>query len=195
MPKTVKAARADKGQNVRVKKDKNAPKPSRSAYTFFLEESHARIKAEDPNASFGEVSKLISSQWREMDEDAKSVYVEMSERDKERFLMEKEAYVPTQGFDCDGKALMIGKNGKKRRTKKDKNLPKGALSSYIIFCTQMRDIIKTETPDIANTDIMRQTGERWREMSTEQKAPWEALARQDKQRYEEEMAVYRNDNL
>ena len=49
--------------------------------------------------------------------------------------------------------------------------------------------------DIANTDIMKQTGERWREMSAEQKAPWESLAKQDKQRYEEEMAEYRNGNL
>ena len=89
---------------------------------------------------------MISSRWRELDEGAKSVYVAMSERDKERFLAEKEAYIPTQGFDSDGKALVVGNNGKKKRAKKDKNLPKGALSSYIIFCTQMRDIIKAETP-------------------------------------------------
>lgn len=46
--------------------------------------------------------------------------------------------------------------------------------------------------DIANTDIMKQTGERWRAMSAEQKTPWEALAVQDKQRYDEEMAAYNN---
>lgn len=41
---------------------------------------------------------------------------------------------------------------------------------------------------------MKQTGERWRAMSTEQKAPWDALATQDKQRHDEEMAAY-NANL
>jgi hypothetical protein len=46
------------------------------------------------------------------------------------------------------------------------------------------------SPDIANTDIMKQTGERWRAMSPEEKHPWEALAAQDKQRYDEEMAAH-----
>jgi hypothetical protein len=41
---------------------------------------------------------------------------------------------------------------------------------------------------------MKQTGERWRAMTPEQKSPWEALATQDKLRHEEEMAVY-NANL
>jgi len=119
----------------------------------------------------------------------------MSEQDKLRFVAEKEAYVPSAGYGQDGKPVLVkgsrqSKTGKTKRAKKDKNLPKGALSSYIIFCTQMRSIIKTEEPEIANTDIMRQTGERWRQMTPQQKAPWEALSAQDKQRYEDEMAAY-----
>lgn len=195
-PKTVKAAKVVKeaALHAKVKKDKAAPKQARSAYTFYLEQAHAKIKEEDPNASFGEVSKLISAQWKEMDDRTKAKFVKMSDKDKERYASEKDTYVPTQGFGNDGKALAVGKGGKAKRTKKDKSLPKGALSSYIIFCTQMRSVIKAETPDIANTDIMKQTGERWRAMSAEQKGPWEALATQDKQRYDEEMAAH-NANL
>lgn len=73
-------------------------------------------------------------------------FVKMSDKDKEWYASEKETYVPTQGFGNDGKALAVGKGGKAKRTKKDKSLPKGALSSYIIFCTQMRSVIKAETP-------------------------------------------------
>ena len=81
-----------------------------------------------------------------MDDGAKQKYEAMSDKDKARYAAEKESYVPTQGFGIDGKALAVGKGGKVRRAKKDKNLPKGALSSYIIFCTQMRSVIKAETP-------------------------------------------------
>ena len=41
--KTVKAGKSEKASSVRVKKDKNAPKPARSAYTFFLEEVHVPL--------------------------------------------------------------------------------------------------------------------------------------------------------
>jgi hypothetical protein len=194
-PKIVKATKSHKETlHSKVKKDKAAPKQARSAYTFYLEEAHAKIKAQDPGSSFGEVSKLISLQWKEMNDNTKAKYVAMSEKDKQRYVSEKDTYVPTQGFGVDGKALAVGKGGKMKRAKKDKNLPKGALSSYIIFCTQMRSVIKAENPEIANTDIMKQTGERWRAMSSEQKHPWEALATQDKQRYDEEMTAY-NANL
>jgi hypothetical protein len=92
------------------------------------------------------VSKKISTQWKALDDRAKAKYEAMSNKDKARYALEKESYVPTQGFGSDGKALAVGKGGKAKRAKKDKNLPKGALSSYIIFCTQMRSVIKTETP-------------------------------------------------
>ena len=115
-------------------------------FWFYAAQAHAQIKEADPNASFGEVSKLISSQWKEMDDNTKAKYLSLSEQDKERYAAEKEAYVPTHGFGSDGKALAVGKSGKVKRAKKDKSLPKGALSSYIIFCTQMRSVIKAETP-------------------------------------------------
>lgn len=193
-PKTAKAGKGVKevAPPAKVKRDKAAPKGARSAYTFYLEEAHTKMKAKGgtDNASFGEVSKRISSEWKALSDAKKAKYVALSDKDKARYAAEKEAYVPTIGFGQDGKALPVGKGGKAKRAKKDKNLPKGALSSYIIFCTQMRSVIKAETPDIANTDIMKQTGERWRAMSVEQKAPWEALAVQDKQRHDEEMAAY-----
>ena len=109
-------------------------------------QAHAKIKQDEPNASFGEVSKKISAQWKELSDNKKAKFLALSEKDKLRFAAEKEAYVPSLGFGSDGKALAVGKGGKAKRAKKDKNLPKGALSSYIIFCTQMRSVIKTETP-------------------------------------------------
>lgn len=109
-------------------------------------QAHGKIKEAEPEASFGEVSKRISSEWKKMDDESKAVYVAMSDDDKARYAIEKEAYVPTIGFGSDGKAIVVGKAFKAKRAKKDKNLPKGVLSAYIIFCTQMRSVIKTENP-------------------------------------------------
>ena len=171
---------------VRAKKDAKCPKKARSAYTYYLEEAHARIKLSNPDAPFGVVSKQISAEWKAMSDAQKRRYVELSHLDKARFAEEKAEYVPTPGYGDDGKPLH--KRVKNRRAKKDKSLPKGACSAYIIFCTQMRPVIKGENPDILNTDIMKETGNRWRAMTPEQRQPWEELAAQDKARYDQEMA-------
>ena len=174
---------------VRAKKDAMAPKKARSAYTYYLEEAHARIKVSNPDAPFGAISKQISAEWKAMSDAQKRRYEQLSRQDKLRFTEEKAEYVPTPGYGPDGKPLF--KQGKHRRQKKDKSLPKGACSAYIIFCTQMRPVIKGENPNIINTDIMKETGNRWRAMTPQQKQPWEDLAAQDKARFEQEMAAHR----
>lgn len=187
-------ANAPKGPiiKVRAKKDANAPKKARSAYTYYLEESHARIKVTNPDAPFGIVSKQISAEWKSMSEADKRRYEDLSRQDKLRYVEEKSEYVPAPGYGSDGKPLY--KKGKNKRAKKDKSLPKGACSAYIIFCTQMRPVIKGENPDVINTEILKETGIRWRAMTPEQKQPWEDLAAQDKIRYEQEMAAHRLNN-
>jgi len=97
MPKeATKATRrkaADKEKAPRkTKKDKNAPKRALSAYMFFSQDWRERVKAENPDASFGEIGKLLGTKWKELDEEEKKPYVEQAEQDKERAEREKKAY-------------------------------------------------------------------------------------------------------
>jgi HMG (high mobility group) box len=76
------------------KKDPKAPKRALSAYMFFSQDWRERIKAENPDASFGmsfsllrcrrhglrafglgagEVGKLLGAKWKELDEEEKKV--------------------------------------------------------------------------------------------------------------------------
>ena len=167
---------------VRAKKDKKAPKKARSAYTYYLEESHARIKVSNPDAPFGAISKQISAEWKAMSDAQKRRYEELSRQDKLRYSEEKSEYVPTPGYGPDGHALM-------KKKVKHKRAKRGHCSAYIIFVIQMRPVIKGENPNIINTDIMKEAGNRWRAMTPQQKQPWEDLAAQDKARYEAEMAA------
>jgi len=73
-------------------KDKNAPKRALSAYMFFSQDWRERIKAENPDAGFGEVGKLLGAKWKELDEDEKKPYVELAAKDKTRAEQEKSAY-------------------------------------------------------------------------------------------------------
>ena len=52
------ADKADKSSK-KTKKDKNAPKRALSAYMFFSQDWRERIKAENPDAGFGELGLVF----------------------------------------------------------------------------------------------------------------------------------------
>ncbi|KAH7872604.1 high mobility group box domain-containing protein [Lentinula edodes] len=85
------AEKSEKGSR-KAKKDPKAPKRALSAYMFFSQDWRERIKAENPDAGFGEVGKLLGAKWKELEDEEKKPYVEQAARDKERAEEEKTAY-------------------------------------------------------------------------------------------------------
>ncbi|KAF7320951.1 hypothetical protein HMN09_00181800 [Mycena chlorophos] len=89
-PKRKAAEKAEKGG--RKKKDPNAPKRALSAYMFFSQAARKDVQAENPDASFGEVGKLLGAKWKEMDEEERKPYTDMAADDKIRAEREKNEY-------------------------------------------------------------------------------------------------------
>ncbi|KAL1662825.1 high mobility group box domain-containing protein [Schizophyllum commune] len=87
-----KAATKSEKTPRKAKKDPNAPKRALSAYMFFSQDWRERVKAENPDASFGELGKILGAKWKEMDDDEKKPYVEKAAKDKERAEADKAAY-------------------------------------------------------------------------------------------------------
>ncbi|GMM57459.1 high-mobility group nucleosome-binding protein [Maudiozyma humilis] len=87
---------------------------------------------------------------------------------------------------------MAPRETKKRTTrkKKDPNAPKRALSAYMFFANENRDIVRSENPDVTFGQIGRLLGERWKALTAEDKEPYEAKAAADKKRYESEKELY-----
>uniref|UniRef100_A0A8C6UF54 TOX high mobility group box family member 4 a n=1 Tax=Neogobius melanostomus TaxID=47308 RepID=A0A8C6UF54_9GOBI len=63
----------------RRKKDPNEPQKPVSAYALFFRDTQAAIKGQNPNASFGEVSKIVASMWDSLAEEQKQVYKKKTE--------------------------------------------------------------------------------------------------------------------
>ncbi|KAG0668140.1 Non-histone chromosomal protein 6 [Maudiozyma exigua] len=87
---------------------------------------------------------------------------------------------------------MAPRETKKRtkRKKKDPNAPKRALSAYMFFANENRDIVRSENPDVTFGQIGRLLGERWKALDAQGKEPYEAKAAADKKRYESEKELY-----
>jgi len=75
------------------KKEKKSPK-SKSAYILWCADNRARVKEENDNPEFGEMSKLLGTEWKKVKkEEGKEFkkYVKKAAEEKEKMEKEKES--------------------------------------------------------------------------------------------------------
>mmetsp|Transcript_18496 Transcript_18496/g.26118 ORF Transcript_18496/g.26118 Transcript_18496/m.26118 type:complete len:953 (+) Transcript_18496:319-3177(+) len=170
------------------KKDPNAPKRAKTAFMYFSTANRARLKEENPDASFGELGKLVGEAWKNLSEDDKEMYERKANSDKERYKTEMADYSADEDFDNDDDSDKDTKSSGK--AKKDPNAPKGAKSAYILFLSEQREKIKAKNPDLNFAELSKKVGATFKALSDEEREKWDQLAKQDKQRYLHEMKDY-----
>ncbi|WFD29567.1 Non-histone chromosomal protein 6 [Malassezia sp. CBS 17886] len=84
----------------------------------------------------------------------------------------------------------VAPSARKTKAKKDPAAPKRPLSAYMFFSQDWRERVKTENPDAGFGDVGRLLGTKWKEMSDEDKKPYNDMADRDKTRAESEKAAY-----
>ncbi|XP_067303738.1 TOX high mobility group box family member 4b isoform X2 [Pseudorasbora parva] len=84
------------GKKGRKKKDPNEPQKPVSAYALFFRDTQAAIKGQNPNATFGEVSKIVASMWDSLGEEQKQVYKRKTEAARKEYLKALAAYKANQ---------------------------------------------------------------------------------------------------
>nr|XP_042898420.1 TOX high mobility group box family member 4-B isoform X2 [Parasteatoda tepidariorum] len=87
-----KVTKKPKGQKKKKKRDPNEPQKPVSAYALFFRDTQAAIKGQSPNASFGEVSKIVASMWDSLDVERKNSYKKKTETAKKEYLKALAAY-------------------------------------------------------------------------------------------------------
>eukprot|EP00475_Leptophrys_vorax_P033268 TRINITY_DN52067_c0_g1_i1.p1 TRINITY_DN52067_c0_g1~~TRINITY_DN52067_c0_g1_i1.p1 ORF type:complete len:424 (+),score=117.06 TRINITY_DN52067_c0_g1_i1:161-1432(+) len=83
-------------------------------------------------------------------------------------------------------------NQVKPKKKRDPHAPKAASNAYMIFCKEMRPVLKKENTELSFGKIGAKLGEMWRNLSAEGKKPYEDRAAADRERYRKEMENYQN---
>lgn len=74
------------------RRDPNEPQKPVSAYALFFRDTQATIKGGNPNASFGEVSKIVASMWDSLDPTSKFNYKKKTEQAKKEYLKALASY-------------------------------------------------------------------------------------------------------
>jgi len=154
-------------------KDPNAPKKPLSAYFLFSQDERVKVKIENPEYSITDVAKELGRRWATIDPSLKQQY-------EQRYQAAKAIYDRENG------------GGKPQKKKKDPNAPKQPLSAYFLFSAEERNKIKEGSPNISICDVAKELGRRWADLDPTIKQKFQALAEDGRQKYDLDMASYRN---
>ncbi|XP_011301487.1 high mobility group protein 20A [Fopius arisanus] len=79
-------------------RDATAPKQPLTGYFRFLNDRREKVRAENPNMSFAELTKLLASEWSSLPAEQKQLYLDAAEQDKERYNKEFSDYKQTEAY-------------------------------------------------------------------------------------------------
>ncbi|XP_050445028.1 high mobility group protein 20A [Cataglyphis hispanica] len=79
-------------------RDATAPKQPLSGYFLFLNDRREKVRSENPNLTFTEITKLLASEWSKLPGDQKQQYLDAAEQDKERYNREFNNYKQTEAY-------------------------------------------------------------------------------------------------
>jgi structure-specific recognition protein 1 len=83
----------------------------------------------------------------------------------------------------------------KPKKKKKKEGPKRALTSFIYFSNAKRGEIKAQHPEFSIGDVAKELGLLWKAVTPQDKEPYEAMAREDKLRYQRELEEFKKTGI
>ena len=78
----------------------------------------------------------------------------------------------------------------KEAKKKDPNAPKGRSSAYNYYSSAKRSDVKAANPEEQHAEIIKILSAQFKALSDEERAPWDAMAAADKERFDKETAIY-----
>ena len=162
--------------------DDTKPRGRMTAYAFFVQicrEEHKK-RYPDEQVLFQEFSKKCAERWKTMSDREKKWFNQMAENDKKRYESEISKVSTPE----------VVKRGRKPKKVKDPNAPKRALSGFFWFSNEERQKVRAANPDFGVGDIAKELGRRWAECPEDVKAKFEALAANDRQRYDKEKMAY-----
>ena len=79
----------------------------------------------------------------------------------------------------------------KEAKKKDPNAPKGRSSAYNYYSSAKRSDVKAANPEAQHAEIIKILSAQFKALSDEERAPWDAMAAADKERFDKETAIYK----
>ena len=154
-------------------------------------------------------AKLLSVEFKQISAEEREKWDKLAREDKERYQREMEDYEPPSDDE---------EEVTKKKRKKDPNAPKRNMSAYFLFSQEVRPSIREENPQASFGEIAKVSqccssiflriwrieannldsltkliSAKFKLLDTEERAKYDKLAVEDKERYQKAMRVYRGE--
>ena len=175
------AKEAKKGKKAKKAKDPDAPKKPGSAYILWCNKHREEVK-EDSGVTGRELMKELGTRWKALSDKEKKPYEKEFKKAQEAFKEAKAAYDeehPKSDEDSESE-------GKKEKRKADPNMPKQALSGYMLYCKDRR----AESEEKIGT---KELGAEWKALSSEEQDEWKEKARPEQEKVAAARAEYKKE--
>jgi len=175
----------------RRKKHSDKPKKARTAYMLFCQDHREKLMVENPNLSFGKIGQMFGELWKQASDEEKAKYEKLAAQEKIKHQYEIAAYYDThpEGSSEESESEEE-KSAKKKRKKPDKDAPHKSLTPFIMFSKEVRPRFQKDYPNETFGDIGKRVGQRWKELSEDEKQEYNKKAAADKDRYTKEKLEY-----
>lgn len=153
-------------------KDKNAPKRPSSGFILFGNDMRANDES-IKNLAVTQQAQTIAKLWKDLDDGAKSVYIQRAEELKTQYKQDIEEYKKTDSYKEFQKVLKDSKSGK---TKKKGS---GRMSGYRLFVKENKDVIDQGLDEEASSKKhIAKCGIKWNMLSENEKMAYSDRAAQ-----------------
>ncbi|KAJ3448070.1 high mobility group protein dsp1 [Anaeramoeba flamelloides] len=168
---------------------REGPKKPRSSFNFFVTESRKKIKKENSDMNFREVTKEVSKRWKEIKEKEKKKYIKMATEDKKRYEKEKEKWEKEKSSSESEPEITTRTrfNGKKVPRFSE---PKRPRSAYHFFSMEERPKLKNKFPSDSSSKITKKLGKKWKALKDSEAKKFTKKADADKKRWKKEFEEY-----
>mmetsp|Transcript_36112 Transcript_36112/g.81312 ORF Transcript_36112/g.81312 Transcript_36112/m.81312 type:complete len:178 (-) Transcript_36112:97-630(-) len=167
------------------------PKRPMSAWLLFCEAKRDEVKRDNPEIAFTEINKVIAGKWKALTEEEKKPFEEEAAKRFEEYKGKKALYEAECGDVYYSRRVYDEPEytGKRRRVK-DVNAPKKGQNAYMLWCHSVREDLRKANPDMAMKDILRELGQKWKDLDPSEKEKWEEKAKEDRDRFLREKEEY-----
>ncbi|KAE9614082.1 putative chromatin remodeling & transcriptional activation HMG family [Lupinus albus] len=198
----------DKEQEKKDRKNgcSETKRPS-TPYILWCKDQWNEIKKENPEAEFKEISNMLGAKWKTVSAEEKRPYEEKYHVERETYLQvmanekrESEAMKLLEEEQKHKTAMELLEQyiqykqeteikTKKNKKEKDPLKPKHPMSAYFLFTNDRRPALLAENKKVL--EVSKITAEEWKNMTEEQKKPYEQIAKKNKEKYMQEMEAYK----
>jgi len=177
---------------VKKPKDANAPKKPLSVYFAWAQANRQRITKSMPvNYSIADLARAQSKEWKELSEEAKKEYQETYDQEMVTYKKLLNAYKQTNNYAMHLKKVKEYnvENAKNAKFRKDENAPKKYQSAYFLWMADQREGLTAQ--GLGHKEVLKKCGELWKNVTAEEKKPYEDKAAIAKKAYAVELEKYK----